>query len=161
MKRLMLLLLFILGMAALVSFKTKGTNEEGAVHAPIANPKTNNTPKPKPDLEIPMGISWYGPRFHGRKTASGEQFNMFALTAAHRYFPFGTMIEISNPQTGKDIMVRVNDRGPYIDPKLRHLDISYGAALALGIVEEGIRVKRKSLKAKIWFPPSSSSKNNL
>lgn len=80
-------------------------------------------------------VSWYGQWHHGRTTANGEQFNMFALTAAHRYLPFGTLLRVTDFSTGRFVIVRVNDRGPYWDD--RSLDLSYGAAEQLGILDEG------------------------
>jgi len=75
--------------------------------------------------------SWYGPGFHGRKTASGERFNTNELTAAHLSLPFGTKLLVRNESNGKEVVVRVNDRGPYI--KSRIIDLSNAAARALGI----------------------------
>ena len=75
--------------------------------------------------------SWYGPGFHGRKTASGERFNTNELTAAHLSLPFGTKLLVRNERNGKEVVVRVNDRGPYI--KSRIIDLSQAAARALGI----------------------------
>lgn len=75
--------------------------------------------------------SWYGPGFHGRLTASGERFNTQALTAAHLHLPFGTMLRVRSEQTGREVIVRVNDRGPYT--KGRVIDLSQAAARALGI----------------------------
>ena len=75
--------------------------------------------------------SWYGPGFHGRKTASGERFDTGDLTAAHLSLPFGTKLLVRNERNGKEVVVRVNDRGPYI--KSRIIDLSQAAAKALGI----------------------------
>ncbi len=75
--------------------------------------------------------SWYGPGFHGRKTASGERFDTTELTAAHLSLPFGTKLLVRNERNGKEVVVRVNDRGPYI--KSRIIDLSQAAAKALGI----------------------------
>lgn len=75
--------------------------------------------------------SWYGPGFHGRKTASGERFNTHELTAAHLTLPFGTKLLVRNERNGKEVVVRVNDRGPYA--KSRIIDLSQAAARALGI----------------------------
>lgn len=75
--------------------------------------------------------SWYGPGFHGRLTASGERFNTQALTAAHLNLPFGTLLRVRSEQTGREVIVRVNDRGPYA--KGRIIDLSQAAARALGI----------------------------
>jgi len=93
--------------------------------------------------------SWYGEKFHGRRTANGEIYNMFGLTAAHRTLPFGTRLEVVNLANGKSVTVRVNDRGPFI--RGRFLDLSYGAAKRLGKVQSGIsRVSIRSINR----PPS-------
>lgn len=81
-------------------------------------------------------ISWYGEPFHGRPTSSGEIFNMNALTAAHKTLPFGTMLEITNIANGKRVIVRVNDRGPFVDD--RELDVSRAAAQQLDMLEAGL-----------------------
>lgn len=91
-----------------------------------------------PALGVPIerGIaSWYGPRFHGRLTASGERYNMNALTAAHPSLPFGTRIGVRNTRTGREVVVKVNDRGPY--SKNRIIDLSYAAAREVGVVAAG------------------------
>ena len=79
--------------------------------------------------------SWYGSAFHGRRTASGERFDMHQLTAAHKTLPLGTVVQVRNPLNGKTVDVKINDRGPFI--KGRIIDLSYRAALALGIVQAG------------------------
>lgn len=75
--------------------------------------------------------SWYGPGFHGRMAASGERFNQFSMTAAHKTLPFGTLIMVTNTSNGRSCIVRVNDRGPYIAG--REIDLSYAAAQAIGM----------------------------
>lgn len=75
--------------------------------------------------------SWFGAWHHGKNTASGEPFDMYAMTAAHRKLPFGTVIRVTNTRNGKDVVVRINDRGPY--RKKRILDLSYAAAERLGM----------------------------
>jgi len=80
--------------------------------------------------------SWYGPKFHGKTTASGEVFDMHALTAAHRRLPFGTVVEVRHRRTGRRVRVRINDRGPF--KRGRIIDLSYAAARELGILEEGL-----------------------
>ena len=82
--------------------------------------------------------SWYGPEFHGRRTASGERFDMYALTAAHRTLPLSTEVEVRNPRNGKSVVVRVNDRGPFRGNRI--IDLSYSAARALGLVRSGVGV---------------------
>ncbi len=79
--------------------------------------------------------SWYGREFHGRMTASGERFDMKALTAAHRTLPFGTTVTVKNLDNGDTVKVRINDRGPY--RKNRILDLSYAAAKQLNMLPEG------------------------
>jgi rare lipoprotein A len=79
--------------------------------------------------------SWYGKDLHGKRTASGELFDMYGLSAAHRTLPFGSMIRVTNLGNDKNIAVRVNDRGPFI--KSRVIDLSYGAARELGFAAEG------------------------
>ena len=74
--------------------------------------------------------SWYGNQFHGRKTASGEIFNQWAMTAAHKTLPFGTRVKVTHLKTGNSIVVRINDRGPFI--RGRVIDLSRGAAQKLG-----------------------------
>jgi rare lipoprotein A len=86
------------------------------------------------DLGI-MRVSWYGEKFNGRKTASGELFNQNLLTAAHKTMDFGTLLKVTNPENGKSVIVKINDRGPYIFG--RSLDVSKRAAIELGISERG------------------------
>ena len=76
--------------------------------------------------------SWYGPRFQGKRTASGERFNTNELTAAHKTLPFGTRVRVKSQVNGKEVVVRINDRGPFI--KGRIIDLSYAAAQAIGLV---------------------------
>lgn len=80
--------------------------------------------------------SYYGDDFRGRKTANGERFNPDALTAAHRNLPFGTCLRVENPDNGRSVRVRVNDRGPYVRGRL--IDLSEGAARALDLVRQGV-----------------------
>lgn len=83
-----------------------------------------------------MVASWYGPRFHGRKTANGEIFDQEAFTAAHKKMKFGTLLKLTNPNNEKSIIVRINDRGPYIPG--RELDLSRAAAEELGMLDKGV-----------------------
>ena len=89
--------------------------------------------------------SYYGPKFHGRKTANGEVFNQYDLTAAHKTLPFGTVCKVINLDNGKSVIVRINDRGPFI--KGRILDLSYGAAKRIdGVIAGVMNVKIEILK---------------
>ncbi len=79
--------------------------------------------------------SWYGPSFHGKPTANGELYDMWALTAAHRTLPFNTWVQVQKVTTGKTVTVRINDRGPFI--KGRIIDLSYAGARELEMIGEG------------------------
>lgn len=79
--------------------------------------------------------SWYGSAHHGRKTASGERFNMNAMTAAHRSLPFGTKVRVTNKRNGRSVVVRINDRGPYAGGRI--IDLSKAAAGRLGLIRSG------------------------
>jgi rare lipoprotein A len=81
--------------------------------------------------------SWYGELFHGRETASGSSYDMYAYTAAHRSLPMGSKVRVVNLQNGKDIVVKIIDRGPYV--KNRIIDLSYSAAKSLGMIDTGIQ----------------------
>lgn len=79
--------------------------------------------------------SFYGRRFHGRLTANGERFNMNAMTAAHKTLPFGTKVRVTNARNGRSVVVRINDRGPFI--RGRTIDLSRGAATKIGMIGSG------------------------
>jgi len=80
--------------------------------------------------------SWYGTKFHGRRTSSGEAYDMFAMTAAHRELPLPSFVEVTNLHNGKRVVVRVNDRGPFVGGRV--IDLSYAAAHRIGMVEKGV-----------------------
>ena len=82
--------------------------------------------------------SWYGPGFHGQATASGETYDQYDLTAAHRSWPLGTRARVTNQQNGRSVTVRINDRGPYVGDRI--LDLSYGAARVLDMLRDGTGV---------------------
>lgn len=88
------------------------------------------------DGYVEQGVaSWYGPKFHGRRTSSGETYDQYAMTAAHKSLPLPTYAEVTNLSNGKSIIVRINDRGPFHDNRV--IDLSYAAATRLGIVTLG------------------------
>jgi rare lipoprotein A len=98
----------------------------------------------KPSRPYQVGpASWYGKSFDGRETASGERYNMFLLTAAHRELPLGTLVRVTNLRNGRAVVVRINDRGPV--PKSRIIDLSYGAAQLLGLRAHGVTKVRLDL----------------
>lgn len=88
-------------------------------------------------IEIERGrASWYGDQFHGRRTASGEPFNMHELTAAHKTLPFGSRVRVRNVITGQDVVVRINDRGPFTQGRV--IDLSRAAAQQIGLIRYGV-----------------------
>ncbi len=103
-----------------------------AVEAP--SPADLNLELASPPKKVGL-VSWYGPGFHGHRTASGERYNMHAMTCASRDLPFGTMLELTNTANGEKAIVRVNDRGPFM--RWRILDLSYAAAKKLGFYRSG------------------------
>ncbi|HEY9781081.1 MAG TPA: septal ring lytic transglycosylase RlpA family protein [Leptolyngbyaceae cyanobacterium] len=99
---------------------------------------------PKPPQNIALGpvrfslsglASWYGPGFHGRRSANGEIYNQNALTAAHKSLPFGTRVRVTNKHSGRSVVVRINDRGPYIGGRV--IDLSAAAARTIGVIRTG------------------------
>ncbi len=109
---------------ALVTVQNTPTTVLGEALLPPRNTATTGTE---------AGIaSWYGPGFQGRRTASGERFNTQAMTAAHKTLPFGTRVRVTSAATGKEVVVRINDRGPFIAGRI--IDLSRAAAQALGFV---------------------------
>ena len=100
-----------------------------------SNSKKNNTIKTNHKKEQTGISSYYGTQFHGKLTANGEVFDMYGVTAAHRTLPLGTVAKITNLDNDKSIILRINDRGPYIDGRI--LDCSYGAAVKLDFIING------------------------
>lgn len=96
---------------------------------------------PRTPIEVGKGwsekgvASWYGPGFDGRRTASGEVYDMWAMTAAHKQLPFGTVVEVTNRDNGRRVEVRVNDRGPFVRGRI--IDLSRAAAEAIDMVGTG------------------------
>jgi rare lipoprotein A len=113
----------------------------GAVDLASFDPPREIEPKPEPVASgvirsLGTGVaSYYGRRFHGRLTANGERFNMNAMTAAHKTLPFGTKVRVTYPRNGRSVVVRINDRGPFI--RGRTIDLSRGAATKLGMISSG------------------------
>jgi rare lipoprotein A len=87
--------------------------------------------------------SWYGPGFHGRRSANGERYNQNAMTAAHRSLPFGTQVQVTNLKNNRSVVVRINDRGPFI--RGRVIDLSAAAARTIGITQTGVAPVRIDL----------------
>ncbi len=109
----------------------------GAVDDSVATDTQTQPDDLEPTGDVEVGLaSWYGAEFHGQPTANGETFDMFAMTAAHRTLPMGTWVRVTLAETGNSIVVRINDRGPYVDGRI--IDLSYMASTTLGMdsVEE-------------------------
>jgi rare lipoprotein A len=99
-------------------------------------PSRATTTPPAPGTHVVGFASWYGQRHQGHATASGEAFDMTKLTAAHRTMPFGTRLRVTNVGNGRSVVVRVNDRGPWVNDRV--LDVSLAAARALGMTGDGV-----------------------
>jgi len=96
--------------------------------------------------------SWYGTKFHGRRTSSGEPFDMFQLSAAHRHLPLPSYVEVTNVRNGLSTVVKVNDRGPFHSDRV--IDLSYAAAVKLGFYQEGTAPVRIKVLTPIAEPPA-------
>ncbi len=107
-------------------------------------------PAPKPAARL-VRASWYGPGLAGHRTTSGERFNPRALTAASKTLPIGSVVKITNPENGRSVDVRINDRGPFVAG--RSLDLSRSAAERLGILRKGVAAVRMSVRSTPQ-PPS-------
>lgn len=104
-------------------------------------------PKYEPSYDHTGLASWYGPSFHGKKTANGDKFSQYALTAAHPTLPLPSLVRVTNLDNGKTLVVMVNDRGPF--SKTRILDVSQRAAQLLGFEKKGVaRVRIQYLKGQ-------------
>lgn len=123
-----------------------------AIGACVSKPAPPVEPRPRPTavrereprpLRVLRGKAvWYGGKWHGRRTASGERFNKHAMTAAHRTLPLGSRIRVTNLDNQRAVILRVNDRGPYGRDRSRIIDVSEGAARRLGFHGRGwVRVK--------------------
>ena len=123
-------LLFATALGAAPSNKTPDSNQG-------IPGQTQEAIKPIPTSKFQVGrASWYGRLFQHKKTASGEPYDMHDFTAAHRTLPLGSWVKVTNLKNDKSVMVRINDRGPWA--KSRILDLSYGAAMILGIGDDGV-----------------------
>jgi rare lipoprotein A len=128
--------------------ENKSVKESASSLASLLQPSPDNTIQegksvlqesllPRITRYLKQGIaSWYGPGFHGKKTATGETFDMYALTAAHKTLPIPSYAKVTNLENHRSVIVRINDRGPYVGNRV--LDLSYAAAKKLGMEEEGL-----------------------
>jgi rare lipoprotein A len=104
--------------------------------------------------------SWYGRKFHGRRTASGEVYNMYAMTAAHKTMPIPSYARVRNPKNGREVIVRINDRGPFHSTRV--IDLSYTAALKLGVLNgvaqvEIERITHEQIRTGAWRRPGDAA----
>ena len=140
----LLIVFFILVVGGLVGFSVlnnakNGNNEQVLVDEFIPKTIKENNVNISAVNYIDRGTmkaSWYGPKFHGRYTANGEIYDQMAFTAANKQLKFGTLLKVTNPKNGRSVIVRINDRGPYIEG--RDLDLSKGAAIELGMMRKGV-----------------------
>jgi len=113
----------------------------------------SSNPEPMPSVSAGWSekgeASWYGPGFHGKQTASGEVYDMEAMTAAHRRLPFGTRVEVENLDNGRRTVVRINDRGPFAHGRI--IDLSRGAAREVGMLGSGVAEVRLRV---VGVPPT-------
>lgn len=123
-----------------ISVQAQPTAPVGPARTPAATTPTAAGPAPSPAATAGASesgkIAWYGKKFAGRRTASGEVFNPDALTMAHKTLPFGTLVKVTNPRNGKSVTLRVNDRGPTQADRIA--DVSLAAAQKLGMVRSGV-----------------------
>jgi len=121
---------------------TQPVNESAAgVHT---TRKTNRPKSKDQSRAYQIGTaSWYGEQFQGKRTASGEPFDMRDFTAAHPSLPLGSFVKVTNLRNGRSVVVRINDRGPVVEGRI--IDVSYNAALALGFKERGLQTVRLDL----------------
>ncbi|WP_041702085.1 septal ring lytic transglycosylase RlpA family protein [Prosthecochloris aestuarii] len=146
-------LIMVIMLAQLTGCQTSSTYTSLQSGIPVTglSPACDQTPDPKDNelscdenaedlgtlcMVIEGKASYYADRFHGRLTANGERFNMHEMTAAHKSLPFGSMVRVTNLTNGKKVVVRINDRGPYI--KGRIIDLSKGAAKEIGLIKKGV-----------------------
>lgn len=112
---------------------------------------------------VEQGVaSWYGTKFHGRRTSSGETYDMYAMTAAHKTLPLPTYARVTNKKNGRSIIVRINDRGPFHDNRI--IDLSYAAATKLGIVTTGtglVEVRTIDPRRQVGNKPANKPKSEL
>ena len=122
------LLLFMTGCSANPKFVTRKK---------VKTLKPEKKLEATPGKQMQMVCSYYGKKFHGRMTSSGETYDMYDMTCAHLSLPFGTKLRVTDQDSGKSVIVRVTDRGPHV--KGRDLDLSYAAAKEIGLIGPGVK----------------------
>ena len=129
-------LVLLTGCGSRVRYDTKG-GAPRKIHQKFATEKSEFSTKEQPGNVNYMVTSYYGDKFHGRITANGEIFDMNQMTGAHKTLPFGTKLRVTNEDNGKYVIIRINDRGPWV--KGRELDISKAAAQEIGLIPYGVK----------------------
>jgi rare lipoprotein A len=145
-RRLAESLAVVLSVASLGAGAASGPSslEAAKVPKPLITVSGHNATKPHPLKAFQVGTaSWYGEQFQGKQTASGEPYDMRDFTAAHPTLPLGTVVKVTNLANGKAVILRINDRGPFVDNRI--IDVSYNAARALGFKERGLQRVRLDL----------------
>ncbi len=122
-------------LAACSSAQDTLTGAKRQVGQPYSVNGATYVPREEPGYDAVGIASWYGRRYHGRRTASGEIFDMNLATAAHPTLPFGTRVQVTNLENGRSVVLRINDRGPFV--RRRIIDVSRRAAQVLGFVQKG------------------------
>lgn len=119
------------------SVPSPGGSSSGSQGTGQSRTTESSEPVPPPGTKIRGMASYYAEDFHDKKTANGETFNMNGLTCAHKTLPFNTWLEVTNLANRRTVIVRVNDRGPFVGDRI--IDLSLGAAKELGMIEAGVQ----------------------
>jgi len=136
MKRWLVVILFLAGCSSRYEYQNMPSINNNKANPYVINGKVYYPKKSVPIGWVQRGIaSWYGPNFHGRLTSNGEIYDMYALTAAHKTLPMNTIVKVTNLNNGKSVIVRINDRGPFV--KGRIIDLSYTAGTKIGLNKSG------------------------
>ena len=136
----------VLSVASLGAGAASGPSslEAATVTKPLITVSGHNTRKARAPKAYQVGTaSWYGEQFQGKETASGEPFDMRDFTAAHPSLPLGTYVRVTNLSNARSVILRINDRGPFVDNRI--IDVSYNAARALGFKDRGLQKVRLDL----------------
>jgi rare lipoprotein A len=139
-RRLAETLAILLSVASIGAGAASGPSslEAAKVTKPLVTASQPASQKPKNPKPYQVGTaSWYGEYFQGKETASGEPYDMQDFTAAHPTLPLGTYVRVTNLKNGKAVILRINDRGPYVENRI--IDVSYNAARALGFKDRGVQ----------------------
>jgi len=145
-RRLAESLAVVLSVASLGAGAASGPSslEAATVTKPLITVSGHNTRKARAPKAYQVGTaSWYGEQFQGKETASGEPFDMRDFTAAHPSLPLGTYVRVTNLSNARSVILRINDRGPFVDNRI--IDVSYNAARALGFKDRGLQKVRLDL----------------